>query len=294
MRPIFVAGAVGRHGGTGASVAHQLLDQGYTIRALTRKADARAGELQSRGAEIVVGDLHDRRTLIPALQGVEMGYFAYPIADGIIDAAANFASAARDAQVKRVVVMSMAPAGPQSPSPLGRAQWLAEEILDWAGFECIVLRVAALFFENLSLLHRDEIRTAGVIRNSFADVQVHWMAGEDAGKLAVAALLHPERFCGKKVVYPTGPNRYTHAEIASILSNHLGRPVRHETIAQEEWTIQLQNLSSRDSRINEAMARHISAVGANLVKSMPTNTVFEELTLVSARPLEDALRSGDL
>ena len=294
MKPIFVVGAVGRHGGTGGSVAHQLLDQGYKVRALTRTADARAEQLRSRGAEIVTGDLHDRRTLLPALQDVEMAYFTYPIADGIVDAAANFASAAREAQVKRVVVMSMAPANPQSPSALGRAQWLAEEVLDWAGFDCIFLRVAALFVENLNLLHGDEIRDAGVIRNSFADVPVHWMTGEDAGKLAVAALLHPERLCGKKVVYPTGPNRYTHAEIGSILSNQLGRPVRHETIGQDELTKNLQGLSERDSRVTEGMAAHISVVGAMLVKSMPTNKTFEELTMGSARTLEDALRSEAL
>lgn len=43
----------------------------------------RALALQSSGAEIVVGDLHDRRTLIPALEGVEVAYFTYPIAGGI-------------------------------------------------------------------------------------------------------------------------------------------------------------------------------------------------------------------
>ncbi len=161
--------------------------------------------------------------------------------------------------------------------------------------ECIFLRIAALFFENLSLLHRDEIQTEGVIRNSFAtDIPVHWMTGEDAGKLAVAALLHPERFRGKKIIYPTGSNNHTHAEVAAMLSNHLGRPVRHETITQEEWSTRLRDLSSRDSRINEHMAQHISAVGANLVKSVPTNTIFEDLTGVSVRSLEDAIRSGDL
>jgi hypothetical protein len=39
------------------------------------------------------------------------------------------------------------------------------------------------------------------------------------------------------------------------------------------------------------MAAHISVVGAMLVKSMPTNKTFEELTMGSARTLEDVLRS---
>ncbi len=129
MKPIFVVEALGRHGATGASVARLLLDQGHAVRALTRATDSTSQGLHSRGADIVIGDLHDRRTLIPALHEAEVAYFTYPIAAGIVDAAANFASAARDTQLKRVVVMSMAPANPQSPSSLGRAQWLAEEIL---------------------------------------------------------------------------------------------------------------------------------------------------------------------
>src|SRR5689334_319713 len=135
-RPILVVGATGRHGGTGASVARLLRDRGLPVRALARSADERVAPLEARGAEIVTGDLHDRRSLKAALDGVEVAYFAYPVAGGIVDAAANFASAGRAAGLKRVVVMSMAVSNPDSASHLGRAQWIAEELLEWAGFSC--------------------------------------------------------------------------------------------------------------------------------------------------------------
>jgi uncharacterized protein YbjT (DUF2867 family) len=61
----------------------------------------------------------------------------------VVDAAANFASAGRAAGLKRVVVMSMGASHPKSPSHLGRAQWLAEELLEWAGFSCLHLPIAA-------------------------------------------------------------------------------------------------------------------------------------------------------
>lgn len=125
-KSILVVGGTGRHGGTGAFVARRLIEVGLPVRALTRRRDDRALALQSSGAEIVVGDLHDRRTLIPALEGVEVAYFTYPVAGGIVDAAANLASAARATGLKRLVVMSMGPAHPDHASPLGRAQWLAE------------------------------------------------------------------------------------------------------------------------------------------------------------------------
>jgi uncharacterized protein YbjT (DUF2867 family) len=123
-KPILVVGATGRHGGTGAFVARRLAELGQPIRAMTRRKDALVRQLP--GAEIVVADLHDRRAPIPALEGTDVAYFTYPIASGIVDAAANFASAARASGLKRLVVMSMGPAHPESTSPLGRAQWLAE------------------------------------------------------------------------------------------------------------------------------------------------------------------------
>src|SRR5580693_1795130 len=157
LNPILVVGGTGRHGGTGAYVARQLLRLGIPVRALVRERDDRAKALEEIGTKVVVGDLRDRRSLIPALEETVTGYFTYPIAGGIVDAAANFASAARAAGLKRLVVMSMAPAHPDSPSDLGRCQWLAEELLEWSGLSCIHLRIAALFFENLELLHGEDI-----------------------------------------------------------------------------------------------------------------------------------------
>ena len=294
LNPILVVGGTGRHGGTGAYVARQLLRLGIPVRALVRERDDRVKALEEIGAKVVVGDLRDRRSLIPALEGTVTGYFTYPIAGGIVDAAANLASAARAAGLKRLVVMSMAPAHPDSPSGLGRAQWLAEELLEWSGLSCIHLRVAALFFENLELLHGEDILGDGVIRNSFPDLPMNWIAGEDAGKLAIAALRFPERFGDKTAVYPTGTEKFSHSEVAGIIGRHLGRSLRHETVSVEAWQTRLIGLGQQDKRINLDMARHISAVGAGMRKPFPINDMFSAVTQEQAMTLDEALRSGYL
>jgi uncharacterized protein YbjT (DUF2867 family) len=294
LNPILVAGSTGRHGGTGAYVARQLLKLGIPVRALVRERDDRAKALEEIGAKVVVGDLRDRRSLIPALEGTVTAYFTYPIAGGIVDAAANFASAARAAGLKRLVVMSMAPAHPDSPSHLGRAQWLAEELLEWSGLSCIHLRIAALFFENLELLHGEDILGDGVIRNSFPDLPMNWIAGEDAGKLAIAALRSPERFGDKTAVYPTGTEKFSYSEVAGIIGRHLGRSLRHETVSAEAWQTRLMELSRQDKRISLDMARHISAVGAGMRKPFPINDMFGAVTQERAMTLDEALRSGYL
>lgn len=290
--PIFVSGATGRHGGTGGALVRQLRAAGIPVRALARVEDGRAAALRALGADVVIGDLRDRRTLGPALAGVEAAYFAYPVAGGIVEAAAHFAAASRQAGVRRVVVMSMAMARADSPSPLGRAQALAEEVLDWAGFACIRLRIAALFYENVGLLHGADIAGDGVLRNAFADIAFSWMTGADAAALAFAALTQPDRFAGNPTVYPTGIEPVSHARIAAALGARLGRSLRHETVGAGDWQRILMARAANDARINSDMAEHIATVAAAIRQPVPLNGLFEQLTGARPHTLEEALAQG--
>lgn len=267
--PILVTGATGRHGGTGAHLARRLREAGRPVRALVRRLDERTAPLQALGVEIMVGDLHDRASLVPALEGVGSAYFTYPVRSGIVEAAANFAAAARQVGGKpRVVAMSVAVSHPESPSHLGRAQWLAEEVLGCAGLDLMILRIAALFYENLPTLHGRSIRDEGTIRNCFGDVRLAWISGEDAARIALAALLHPERFEDGMVQYLPGAQLLSHAEIARVLSEELSRPIRFEPITREAWRDELLALaeSQQGGAVNPDMADHISTLGATAAK----------------------------
>lgn len=261
--PILVIGATGRHGSTGGHLVRRLRDDGHPVRVLSRTTGEHTQRLMALGAEVVVGDLHDRQSLVPALHEVDLAYFTYPIAGGVIAAAANYAAAVREVGRRpRTVVMSMGPSHPGHPSTLGKDQWLAEEVLQWAGLDVLALRVAALFHENLLALHSRSVRRDAVIRNSFGANPIGWINGRDAAELARAALLHPERFDGP-VVYPGGSEDFTHDEIAGLLTELLGRPIRFEPVDREAWRAELVDLAARDGGgvVNPAMAQHISAVG---------------------------------
>ncbi|SEF32352.1 Uncharacterized conserved protein YbjT, contains NAD(P)-binding and DUF2867 domains [Amycolatopsis pretoriensis] len=260
--PILVTGATGRHGGTGAYLVRRLREEGHHVRVLARTHSERTTALTALGAEVVLGDLHDRRTIVSALDGVKQAYLTYPIDAGVIPAAANYAAAIREAGTSpRTVVMSMGPAHPGHPSDRGQDQWLAEELLQWAGLDLLVLRVAAAFHENIPALHRRSIDEHGVIRNCFGDAAVAWINGRDAGELAVAALLHPDRFTGP-ICYPTGAEELSHTEIAAILTEELRRLVRFEPISADQWRREIVELSTTDSDgvVNPDMAGHIAAV----------------------------------
>ncbi|MEV6236045.1 NmrA family NAD(P)-binding protein [Lentzea sp. NPDC051838] len=283
-KPILVTGATGRHGGTGAHLVARLTEQGRDVRVLARSRSDRTAALEALGAEIVIGDLQDRRSTVPALDGVGLAYFTYPIDAGVVSAAANFAAAVREAGVSpRTVVMSMGPAHPKHPSERGRDQWLAEEILQWAGLDVLLLRVAAAFHENIETLHGKSIED-GVIRNCFGRGPVSWINGRDAAELAVAALLHPERF-DSSICYPSGAEALSHDEIAAILTEELGKPVRYEPVTPEEWRRELVELSTTDQVVNPVMAGHITAVAQRVAEhgsTMASDT--EALQRLIGRP----------
>jgi len=280
--PILVTGATGRHGNTGEHLVRRLREAGLPVRVLARSVSERTDRLAALGAEIALGDLHDRRSLVPALTDVDLAYFTHPIDAGVVSAAANYASAVKQVGRRpRTVVMSMGPAHPDHPSGLGRAQWLAEQVLEWADLEVTILRVVALFHENIAVLHARDVRARGLIRNSFGENGVGWINGADAAELGLAALLHPARF-PETIHYANGTEEFSHVDIAGMLSSLTGDPVRYESITKDQWRDDLLSLSQTDDVVNPAMAQHISAVGETVARSGRSlgadRAAFEALT----------------
>jgi len=91
--PILITGAIGRHG-VRVLISYDDCAKRAARPGAGASMDERTEPLQALGAEIVVGDLHDRASLVPALEGVGSAYFTYPVNGGIVQAAANFAAAA--------------------------------------------------------------------------------------------------------------------------------------------------------------------------------------------------------
>jgi uncharacterized protein YbjT (DUF2867 family) len=274
MKPILITGAAGRHGGTGGLIVSWLLEQGATVRAMVRVRDGRAERLAEAGAEVAVADYDELGSLRAALDGVETAYFCYPVAAGIVPAAANFAQAAREKGVVRIVHMSMGPARPEAPTRLGRHQWLAERVLDWAGLDCVHLR-PGFFYENIELLGGEAYRQRGEIRNSFGEAKAVWIAGRDAAAVAFELLLQPRPELGRTPFVP-GRERISFGEVAEISRCVLGRPLRYTVIDDERWVEEL----GANPRVSEEMARHVVGV-ARMVRaggSPPVGDIVRDVT----------------
>ena len=108
-RRVLVTGATGYVGG---QLTPRLLAAGYAVRCLTRDPGRLAGRPDPwPRAELVAGDVLDPATLAPAMDGVEVAYYlVHSMAEGAFrdrdqQAAANFARAAAQAGVQRIIYL---------------------------------------------------------------------------------------------------------------------------------------------------------------------------------------------
>ena len=256
---VLVIGATGRHGGTGARVVERLQAAGRVVRALVRTDDDRAQRLRQSGVHTLVGDLHDRRTLRPALDGAESVYVAYPVAAGVATALANLASVIRELDSSpHMVINSHGKGDLNSPSGISREFALGEELMIDLGMNVTVLRIGAFFYENVLLAHSGTIRETGVFANCFGDARPAWISATDGADLCVTALLEPQAYANSPIAYPLGHERLSQQEIADIISEETGREVRYQYITQEEWTRQLKAAAVHSAGlVNDAMIQHL-------------------------------------
>lgn len=113
QEPLLICGATGR---TGRLATTFLLEKGRPVRALVHTDDARARALKELGAEVILGDLLDAQNVRLTLKDIKRACFVYPQRPGIVEVAAGFAQAARDAGVEFIVNMSQWTAGPDATS----------------------------------------------------------------------------------------------------------------------------------------------------------------------------------
>src|SRR6202008_2033846 len=122
---ILVTGATGK---TGSVAVTELLKAGYPVRGLVRREDGRSAGLRALGAEIAVAEMSDVERIADALNDVQRAYYCPPFDPYMIQGAAAFAVAAREARLEHIVSLTQWLASPSHPSLMTRQLWLADRL----------------------------------------------------------------------------------------------------------------------------------------------------------------------
>jgi len=230
-----------------------LLDTGRPVRAFVHRLDDRSDRLQALGADVVEGDLGNFRSVADALDGIRRAYFAYPVQEGLLEAAATFASAARSSDVEQVVNLSqwLQPTGEQ-PTPHQARHWLVEQIFDWADVGAVHLD-ATVFYENLCTWALASLTRAGVIALPWGpeSTAIPMVSAQDVARVAAAVLTRPTLPGGTVIRLMAGA--VTNKESADAFSQILNRSVDYVEISEKQWAS-----AASEAGVNAVAIEHLT------------------------------------
>jgi len=217
---ILVTGATGR---VGRQVVKQLVTRGADVRVLVRdpsKADFPAS------VEIVKGDLLDIDSLRSAFKGVSTLFLLNAVAGDEFTQALITLNIARESGVERLVYLSVLHADRFVNVPHFAVKLGAERMIEQMGFGATILR-PSYFIDNEHMV-KDVIFQHGVYPMPVGGKGVAMVDARDIAEVAAIELIRREQAPGKlptETINLVGPDTLTGAEVASIWSEVLGRPV---------------------------------------------------------------------
>ncbi len=225
---MLVTGATGRQGG---AVAHELLEAGFPVRALTRRPEGEpARALAALGAEVVEGDLDDRDSLARAVEGA-WGVFSVQNfwetgAAREEEQGERLARVAREGGVRHFVYSSVNSADQRTGISHFESKAHVEEAVRALGFPTHVVLRPAFFMENwLSPQYLPLLRQGRLAIALDPSTVLQMSAVRDIGKYGRWAFENPERLSGRAI--DLASDEHTMPETARILGKAMGRKVEY-------------------------------------------------------------------
>lgn len=220
---ILITAAAGK---TGAATTLDLLRQGFPVRAMVRRADARSQRLKEAGAEIAIGSLEDFADLTNAMKGVQRAYFCPPLEPATLRRATLFAACAQQAQLEAVAVLSQWVSDPLHPAVHSREKWLTGKVFEWLpGVGSIAINPG--FFADNYMAVLEAAAQFGLMAMPLGEGMNAPPSNEDIARVIAAVLADPAPHIGKSY-RPTGPKLLSPIDIAETIGKVLKRRVRYQ------------------------------------------------------------------
>ncbi|MDB4883682.1 MAG: hypothetical protein JWL95_2448 [Gemmatimonadetes bacterium] len=232
---VLVSGATGQQGG---AIASELLDAGWRVRAMTRKPDSEpARALAARGAEVVVADLNDERSLLRALDGAWGAVGVQNTWEAGVEQeeeqGKRFARAVKQAGTQHLLYQSVGSAHRNTGIPHFDNKWRVEQTIAELGIPSWTIVRPAFFMENLvSPWFKPYIDQGTLAIGMKPETKLQMVAVRDIGKYGLVAIEQHERLNGRAI--DIAGDELTGPETAAILSAVTSRPIAFYSVPIEQ------------------------------------------------------------
>jgi uncharacterized protein YbjT (DUF2867 family) len=240
-------------GNIGSQVLKDLLSNKEPIRVIARNPDRLAPETRER-VEVVVGSHGDGAVVARAFQDADSVFWVVPpdprapsVEAAYVDFARPAVKALRQQGVKRVVGVSALGRGTPwaTHAGLATASFAMDDLIASSGVSYRALTMPS-FMDNL-LRQVDSITKDGVFSLPIdGDRKLPSAATSDVARVA-ARLLLDHSWTGVASVPVLGPEDLSYNDMARVLSEVLGRPVRFEQISNDAFKARLMGRGMSDA-----------------------------------------------
>ena len=275
----------GATGYVGGRLLPLLESRGERVRCLVRRPN-NLGNATTLASEIVQGDVLDADSLVGAFEGVDTAYYLVHSmgASGSFEdrdrvAARNFAQAARDAGVRRIIYLGGLGADDERLSPHLRSRHEVGEVLKESGCTVIEFRASivigsgSLSFELVRALVQ---RLPVMICPKWVGVQTQPIAIEDLLAYLLAALDWNGSECC--IFEIGGPDRVSYGDIMREWARQRGL---------RRWLISVPVLTPRLSSLWLGLVTPVYArIGRKLVDSLRNPTIIKDQTALDEFPVK--------
>lgn len=220
---ILITGATGN---IGTKLTKRLAEKQVPFRAMVRSKQGGGALAELAGAELVIADFNDEKTVANALQGIERAFLLTPSSEQAEAQQSTFVDLASRVGTKHIVKLSQWAADANSPVRFLRYHAAVEQKIKDSGVAYTFLR-PNLFMQGL-LGFKQTIVEQGKFFAAIGDAKISAVDVRDIAAVAAAALTGKDH--EGKTWNITGPEALTHQQMADKLSDALGRLIRFEEV----------------------------------------------------------------
>lgn len=283
MKTYVITGSVGH---ISKPIIQALVAQGNIVRVITSTAD-RVKEIETLGAQGLVGRVQDLNFLTSAFKGADVVYTMIPPIWQTTnwraaqrEVAQNYATAIKSNAIKYVVNLSSI--GAHAANGVGPVSGLHdfEQLLNAInGLHVKHLRPSFFFYNFLAQIGM--AKQGGIIGGNYGDTEkLYLVHTDDIAKAATEELL-TLNFSGSSVRYIIGDER-SGQEIADVLADAVGREIKWVVFSDEE---QMQGLLH--AGLSETYAHGYTEMGKALRDGIMQGDVKDNIPSSTTIKLED-------